>query len=239
MRRLGLHYGGRRFRNPPALTAPLTRPAAGYVWLFVRLYLGWQWLTAGWHKLYGPTSVGWVHSSVTGGKPLHVGDTLLALWQHAVTPTPGGTPQVGYAWYRDFLQLLIAHQVQHWVVYVITLSEVLAGLALILGACTAIAAGAGAVMNFNYLLAGSASINPVLLVGALLLLLAWRSAGYVGLDRWLLPLLGTPWQPGRLFRRDQHGPLVREEVRRTALRPRQHRLRLRQRLRELRHRQVG
>ena len=71
----------------------------------------------------------------------------------------------------------------------------------------------------------------------MLLLLAWRSAGYVGLDRWLLPLLGTPWQPGRLFQRDQHGNPVREEGRRTALRPRQHRLR--QRLRQLRHRQGG
>jgi thiosulfate dehydrogenase [quinone] large subunit len=27
-----------------------------------------------------------------------------------------------------------------------------------------------------------------------LLILAWKNAGYVGLDRYLLPLLGTPWQ---------------------------------------------
>jgi hypothetical protein len=24
-------------------------------------------------------------------------------------------------------------------------------------------------------------------------ILAWRVAGYYGVDRWLLPLLGTPW----------------------------------------------
>jgi len=29
--------------------------------------------------------------------------------------------------------------------------------------------------------------------------LAWRNAGWIGLDRWLLPALGTPWTPGRLF----------------------------------------
>jgi thiosulfate dehydrogenase (quinone) large subunit len=26
------------------------------------------------------------------------------------------------------------------------------------------------------------------------LVLAWRNAGWVGLDRWLLRRLGTPWQ---------------------------------------------
>jgi hypothetical protein len=32
--------------------------------------------------------------------------------------------------------------------------------------------------------------------------LAWRNAGWIGLDRWLLPAIGTPWEPGRAFRRD-------------------------------------
>jgi hypothetical protein len=27
-----------------------------------------------------------------------------------------------------------------------------------------------------------------------LLILAWKNAGYIGLDRYLLPLLGTPWK---------------------------------------------
>jgi len=37
------------------------------------------------------------------------------------------------------------------------------------------------------------SINPVIGFLALFLILAWRIAGYWGLDRWVLPLLGTPW----------------------------------------------
>jgi aldehyde dehydrogenase (NAD+) len=28
-----------------------------------------------------------------------------------------------------------------------------------------------------------------------LLMLAWKTAGWLGLDRWLLPALGTPWDP--------------------------------------------
>ena len=57
-------------------------------------------------------------------------------------------------------------------------------------------------MNMNYLLAGSVSTNPVLLVIAVLLMLAWKTAGWWGLDRWTLPILGTPWRPGAVFRHE-------------------------------------
>jgi thiosulfate dehydrogenase [quinone] large subunit len=46
------------------------------------------------------------------------------------------------------------------------------------------------------MLAGSASTNPVLFLLAVLLMLAWKTAGYWGLDRWALRWLGTPWQKG-------------------------------------------
>jgi thiosulfate dehydrogenase (quinone) large subunit len=49
--------------------------------------------------------------------------------------------------------------------------------------------------------------HPILGFLGILLVLAWRIAGYWGLDRWLLPLLGTPWATGRLrarrVRRDE------------------------------------
>ena len=56
----------------------------------------------------------------------------------------------------------------------------------------------GSLMSVNYLLAGTVSSNPILFVLATWLVLAWRVAGWWGLDRWLLPLLGTPWAPGQL-----------------------------------------
>jgi thiosulfate dehydrogenase (quinone) large subunit len=34
------------------------------------------------------------------------------------------------------------------------------------------------------------------------LVLAWKTAGWIGFDRWILPALGTPWRPGFIF---QHG----------------------------------
>jgi thiosulfate dehydrogenase [quinone] large subunit len=54
-------------------------------------------------------------------------------------------------------------------------------------------------MNANYLPAGTVSTNPPLLAVATLLVLAWKTAGWWGLDHWLLPLVGTPWRPGTIF----------------------------------------
>ena len=49
------------------------------------------------------------------------------------------------------------------------------------------------IMNFNFMLAGSAGVNPVFFLLQVLLIVAWKVAGWYGLDRWLLPRLGTPW----------------------------------------------
>jgi thiosulfate dehydrogenase [quinone] large subunit len=72
--------------------------------------------------------------------------------------------------------------------------EILIGTALILGAFVGIAAFLGGFMNWNFIMAGTASTNGLLFALAVLLVLAWRVAGWYGLDRYLLPLLGTPWQ---------------------------------------------
>ena len=71
------------------------------------------------------------------------------------------------------------------------------GLGLLVGLLTGVAAFFGVTMNMSFLLAGSASSNPVMAMLALLVILAWKVAGYYGLDRWVLPILGTPWKPGK------------------------------------------
>jgi thiosulfate dehydrogenase [quinone] large subunit len=37
-----------------------------------------------------------------------------------------------------------------------------------------------------------------MLILAIALILAWKTAGHIGLDRFLLPLLGTPWKAPRV-----------------------------------------
>ena len=76
------------------------------------------------------------------------------------------------------------------------------GLGLLVGCLTGVAAFFGALMNMSFLLAGSASVNPVLFTLAIGLMLAWKVAGYYGVDRYLLPMLGTPWRPGAVKGRD-------------------------------------
>jgi thiosulfate dehydrogenase [quinone] large subunit len=58
---------------------------------------------------------------------------------------------------------------------------------------TGVAAFFGAMMNMSFLLAGTVSSNPVMFVIAIFLIMAWKVAGWYGLDRFALPRLGTPW----------------------------------------------
>ena len=60
-------------------------------------------------------------------------------------------------------------------------------------------------LNMSFLLAGSASVNPIMFAFAVGLILAWKVAGYYGLDRYLLPLLGVPWR-ARIDKNKQMAP---------------------------------
>ncbi|HEY4483677.1 MAG TPA: DoxX family membrane protein, partial [Candidatus Paceibacterota bacterium] len=103
-------------------------------------------------------------------------------------------------WYADFLQNIVLPNVVLWS-GLVAWGEFLVGLALILGLFTGIAAFFGLFMNFNFMLAGTLSSNPILFVLGVLLMLGWKVAGLWGLDRYALPLLGTPWQKGRMFKK--------------------------------------
>lgn len=147
---------------------------AAILWLVVRVYLGGVWLPNGLAKLAGS---GW-----TNGGP-----ALKDFWLRAVNGSPGGRSPIPYPWYRDLLHLMVVQHIYTWFAWVITISEVTIGLLLLLGLLTGLAACAGGVLNLLYLLAGSISVNPVMLILSLFLLLAWRVAGYYGLDRFLFP----------------------------------------------------
>jgi len=158
------------------------------VWLLVRLYVGWQWLQAGFEKIINPLWVG-----------QKAGVALSGFLMGALAKSSGPHPDV-QSWYAQFLQGFVMHNVVTFS-YLISFGEVLVGIALILGIFTGIAAFFGAFLNMNYLLAGTVSINPILFFFELFLILAWRVAGWLGFDRFLLPLLGVPWKPGNLFKR--------------------------------------
>jgi thiosulfate dehydrogenase [quinone] large subunit len=158
------------------------------VWLLVRLYVGWEWLHAGLGKL---SNSAWV-----GDK---AGTAITGFLNGAIQKSTGLHPEV-QGWYASFIHnVALPHAAT--ISYMVTAGELLVGVALLLGLFTGIAAFFGTFMNLNYLLAGSVSINPILLLLQLFLILAWRIAGWIGLDRFALPLLGTPWQAGKLFKK--------------------------------------
>jgi thiosulfate dehydrogenase (quinone) large subunit len=178
-------------KSPEAQTVEVEGPAfarylfsntrAGLFWLPVRIFLGFEWIEAGWHKL-------------TGGGWIDGGSALLTYWQKAVAiPEAPARPSITFEWYRTFLQFLIDNNAQTWFGWLITFGEIAVGIGLLLGALTGIAAFFGALMNMSFLLAGSASVNPIMFTFAVGLMLAWKVAGYYGLDRYLLPRLGVPW----------------------------------------------
>lgn len=165
------------------------RPAP--LWFVVRLWLGFAWVESGWGKITGSPS--WLTS----------GASLRAYWERAVAiPKAPAKPAITYDWYRTFLQFMLDNHWDGWFAKVVCLGELLVGVGLIVGGLTGIAAFFGALLNMSFLLAGSASTNPVLFTLAILVILAWQVAGYYGADRFLLPLLGAPWRPGRLVRHD-------------------------------------
>ena len=114
-------------------------------------------------------------------------------------PEAPARPPIAFDWYRQFLQTMLDAQSYTWFAKFIAVGETLIGIALIVGAFVGVAAFFGAFLNWNFMMAGSASTNPLMIVITILLILAWKNAGWLGLDRWLLPLLGTPWRPGRAF----------------------------------------
>lgn len=151
------------------------------LWLPVRFFVGRDWLTHGWEKIGNPA---WVDG----------GEALRGYWERAVTIPEEGRPPISYHWYRDFLQGLLDREAYSWFAPLVAWGEVLVGLGLLVGALVGIAALFGTLMNFSFMLAGTASTNPVLFALGVLLILAWKVAGFWGLDRWLLPALGTPWR---------------------------------------------
>ncbi|GIW25179.1 DoxX family membrane protein [Meiothermus sp.] len=150
------------------------------IWLVLRVYLGWHWLEAGWGKLTNPAGV-WV-----GDK---AGTAVGGFLERALSKTTGDHPDVT-GWYAWFIQnVALPNKVLFS--YLVTFGEIMVGIALILGIFTGLAAFFAGFMNAAFLLAGTVSSNPWMFIVATWLVLAWRTAGYIGLDYFVLPRLGV------------------------------------------------
>lgn len=187
--------------DPPFVRRLFGDTRYAWIWLPLRLWLGYSWLSSGWGKVQNPA---WMNT----------GEALRGFWENAVRIDP--KPVIAFDWYRGFIQAMLDSGAYVWFAKLVALGELTIGILLILGAFTGLAAFGGSFLNFNFVMAGTASTNALLFAIATWLVLAWKTAGWIGLDRWLLPMLGTPWRPGRLFAEDDRRAHLEDEESRLA-----------------------
>jgi thiosulfate dehydrogenase [quinone] large subunit len=173
-----------RFPEPPISRFFLGSDGSSILWFVVRMYVGAEWFLAGWEKVISPA---WGVSGIG----------ISGFVKGALAKTAGANPAV-QGWYAWFLHNMVLPSAGFFSI-LITLGELAVGLGLLFGVLTGIAAGFGVLMNMNYLLAGTVSTNPILGMFGLFLVISWRVCGWIGADRWLLPLVGMPWKPGEWF----------------------------------------
>jgi uncharacterized membrane protein YphA (DoxX/SURF4 family) len=169
-----------------ALTWPFRSTLTSPVWLVLRLYLASVWLQFGAGKIRG----GWLE-----------GDGLHGLLSAVAA---GGTP-APFPFYARVAELLVATGMDRVLSVAIPLVEVGVGLAFLTGVLLVPAAIGATLLNVNLVLSGVATLHfdGRIIALQILLLLAWRVAGYLGLGtlarRW--------WRDGHGGGRGGHGPL--------------------------------
>lgn len=163
-----------------------TNKVAMWLLTVLRVYIGYEWLTAGWGKLTGNFDAG-------------------GFLQGAIAKAAGDHPAV-QGWWAAFLEHAALPGVKFFN-FLIPVGEVLVGLGLILGTFTTFAALMGLVMNAAFLLSGTVSTNVQMLLIQVLIIVAAANAGKIGFDRWVLPFLRGLWAKWtRNEHRDGHTP---------------------------------
>jgi thiosulfate dehydrogenase (quinone) large subunit len=143
------------------------------LWTVLRIWLGYEWISAGIEKISNPA---WVGSKA--------GVAITGFLKGALAKATGEHPLV-QGWYANFVQSVALPNAKVFS-YLVAYGEVLVGISLILGALTIVGLLAGAFMNLNYMLAGTTSTNPNLYTAAILLMAAGANAYVFGLDRFIL-----------------------------------------------------
>ncbi|WNR44232.1 DoxX family protein [Paenibacillus roseipurpureus] len=146
---------------------------AAVVLTMIRLYVGWEWLIAGWHK-------------ITGAKAFDAAGFLKgAIAKPVLEP---GTTDLVYGNYVAFLKNFALPHVGIFNV-IVPWGELLVGIGLLVGALTTTAIFFGLLMNFMYMFAGTVSTNPWLMLFGAILMAAGANAGKFGVDHIILPYL--------------------------------------------------
>jgi thiosulfate dehydrogenase [quinone] large subunit len=171
---------------------------ASSLWLVVRLWLGYQWMNAGYQKIWGREHTAFISGSGAGVKGFAAA---------GIVGSTAGKGGASYGWWAAFLHNFVVPNAS-WIGQFISIAELLIGLGLLLGFLTGYAALAGLALNLIYMFTRSAGVNPAYAVLSVFLVRAWRNAGWIGLDRFILRNTWTPHLIGRITRHRPPVPAV-------------------------------
>ncbi len=176
---------GGDMKNPGIIRFLFNDPRMAPVWAIVRVLVGVQWLRIAIPKLSDPA---WVEG----------GAIVRGFWENQVIFNEGGRNAIYYDWYRDFLNFMIENEVYRAFGVILPVLEVTIGVLFILGAFVGLVGLGAGFLHVNYLLAGSAGQNAILFPAAVLLIAAWKIAGYYGLDYFIMRRVSAMWSPAPL-----------------------------------------
>ena len=132
-------------------------------WTAMRVWLGVMWIQAGSAKLWGAEAAGFVHGNGAG---------VAGFAAH-------GTP--AYSWWGSFLHGFVVPNAG-WIGVLIAVSEFVIGVALAAGLFTRIAALGSLALLFTYVMSGTASVCAFYALFAIVILVMWRTASWIGVD---------------------------------------------------------
>jgi thiosulfate dehydrogenase [quinone] large subunit len=167
---------------------------ASVIWLALRIWLGYQWLSAGYQKIWGSEKAFFWNGGGAG---------VYGFAKGGVAANATSMGAVGYGWWAAFLHNFVMPNAS-WIAKAISLGELAIGIGLILGLFTGLAALVAMSLNFTYMMTGNAGVNPLYFVAGLALVLAWRNAGLLGLDGLAFRRSSSPFYIGAIVRKVTH-----------------------------------
>ncbi|MCL5048515.1 MAG: DoxX family protein [Firmicutes bacterium] len=162
--------------------------AMGVVWSALRIWLGVMWIQAGVSKLWGAENSAFLHNN---------GAAVAGFASHGIP---------AYSWWGSFLHGFVVPNAD-WVAVLVSISEFLVGLGLVLGFLTPAAATVGALLNFTYVMSGTASVNAFYALVAIVILATWRTSSEIGIDGFIRAYRQT--HNGRLFKKNVFSGLAK------------------------------
>lgn len=138
----------------------------------VRVYLGYEFLSAGWEKLSASTPF----------------DASGFLKYSMSNPVLSPTKAVEYPWFNSFIT---GFAIPHVAVFnvLVPWGEFLIGVGLILGILTTTAGFFAMMLNFMYMFCGTISSNPLDVLLGIFIVVAGYNAGRIGGDFFIIPRL--------------------------------------------------